>query len=95
MNCPSVMLTTIDNPYNPFTQFEEWEEYDHRNGYNSLERLMRECVIASTLTDKEQEEEFERAVDTILKYEPNPIYIRVREDSRIIPIPIDYEENRS
>ena len=86
MNCPPVMITTIDNPYSPYTNYEDWEEFDHRNGYNSLELLMRECVIASTLMDEEAEEEYERACDFILKHHPNPYYIRIRETSRIIPI---------
>ena len=73
-----VMLTTIDNPFNPFTQFDSWFMFDVEKGYNSCSRLARFARTSDQLTEKENDEEIERAIDEIIVYDPLNIYKKVR-----------------
>ena len=68
------MLTTHDNPYNPFDQFVLWDLFDHEKGYNSKELLARFVQLSDDMTQKEENEEIERAIDEIIKYDPLDIY---------------------
>ena len=56
------MLTTTDNPYDPFTQYEAWYRFDEDNGYHSCAFLARIARTSDQLSDKENQEEIERAV---------------------------------
>ena len=71
------MLTTIDNPYNPFEQFVLWDLFDHEKGHNSKELLARFVQLSDDMTQKEENEEIERAIDEIIKYDPLDIYAKV------------------
>lgn len=73
-------LTTIDNPYNPFDQFEEWFLYDEMQGYHSCAYLDRIAHTSDLLTDKENEEEIERAIDEIVKLDFRGIYVKVKQE---------------
>lgn len=76
------MLTTFDNPYDPFDQFTLWLMFDKEKGYNSCEHLARIVQLSDDLTEREVDEETERAIDEIIKYDPLNIYKKVtREDS--------------
>ena len=68
------VLTTIDNPYDPFTQPDEWLVYDLDHKYNSNNYLARIANTSNQLSDKENEEEIERAIDEIIKYDFRGIY---------------------
>ena len=68
------MLTTVDNPYNPFEQFTLWNLFDKENGYNTCERLARIMNISDDMTQKEEDEEYNRAADAIIKYDFLDIY---------------------
>lgn len=70
-------LSTIDNPYNPFEDFNLWLLYDNENSYNTCEYLARIAVIADDMTQKEMNEEIERAIDEIIFTNPRPIYKKV------------------
>ena len=70
-------LTTIDNPYSPFTQFNEWNMFDVEKGYNSCSYLARLAKTSDQFSDEENEEEIERAIDNIVKYDPFNIYKKV------------------
>ena len=59
-------LTTIDNPYSPFTQFDEWFLFDVEKGYNTCDYLGRIARTSDMLTDQENDEEIERAIDEIV-----------------------------
>lgn len=59
-------LTTIDNPYNPFTQFIDWFMFDVTKGYNSCGYLARLAKTSDQLSDRENDEEIERAIDDIV-----------------------------
>ena len=74
------MLTTFDNPYYPFTQFNEWFAYDIEKGYYSCSRLARIAVISDDMSEKEVNQEVERAIDDIIKYDFLNIYKKVKKD---------------
>lgn len=72
------MLTTIDNPYDPFEQFTLWDLFDHEKGYNTKERLARLTQLSDEMTQKEEDEEIERAIDEIIQYDFLNIYKKVK-----------------
>lgn len=73
-------LTTVDNPYDPFDQFDSWYRFDIENGYNSCGYLSRIAKTSSSLSDSENEEEIERAIDEIIKYDFRNIYKKVKKE---------------
>ena len=73
-------LTTIDNPFNPFEQFASWLLFDSEKGYNSCAYLDRIANTSDELTDAENDQEVERAIDEIIKYDPFGIYIKVKRN---------------
>lgn len=72
------MLTTIDNPFDPFEQFTSWLMFDKEKGYDSCERLARIAKFSDDMTEKEAEEENERAIDEIIKYDFMNVYKKAR-----------------
>lgn len=72
------MLTTADNPYDPFTQFDSWFRYDTDSGYYSCAYLARIAKTADSLSDQENNDEIERAIDEIIKYDFRGIYKKVK-----------------
>ena len=75
------MLTTFDNPYNPFDQFALWLMFDKEKGYNTCEHLARIVQLSDDLSEKEIDEETERAIDEIIKYDPFNVYKKVTPES--------------
>lgn len=75
------MLTTVDNPYNPFKQFDLWYLYDISKGYNSSAYLARIARTSDQFTDEENNEEVERAIDEIIKYDFTNLYKKVRKEN--------------
>ena len=73
------MLTTNDNPFDPFEQFTSWFMFDVEKGYYSCSRLARFVNLSDDMTQKEIDDEIERAIDTIIKYDPCDLYIKVQE----------------
>ena len=75
------MLTTFDNPYNPFDEFTLWLMFDKEKGYNTCEHLARIVQLSDDLSEKEIDDETERAIDEIIKYDPLNIYKKVTKES--------------
>ena len=71
------MLTTIDNPFDPFEQFDSWFMYDNDKGYCSCSLLARIGKFSNSLTDDENDEEQERAIDEIIANDIFGIYMKV------------------
>ena len=77
----NVMLTTIDNPYDPFDEFISWFMFDIEKGYNSCGYLARIVKISDDMTQKEENEAIEKAIDEIILYNPLNIYKKVRKNA--------------
>lgn len=73
------MLTTLDNPFDPFEDFTSWYMFDCEKGYNTSSRLARIANIDSEMTQKEVDEEIERVMDLIVKYDFEGKYIKVNK----------------
>jgi len=75
------MLTTIDNPFNPFTQFDEWYAYDTEKGYHTCNYLSRVAKVSDDLSDDEEASEISRAIDEIVHFNINGMYIKVTPEN--------------
>lgn len=65
----NVRVTTKDNPYDPFEQFDQWLLYDNEKGYGTCSYLARIAQTSDALSDEENDEEIERAIDEMIKYD--------------------------
>ena len=70
-------LTTFDNPFDPFEQFTLWFKFDVQKGYNTCELLGRIVKTFEGMTEKEENEATEKAIDEIIFYDPLNIYKKV------------------
>lgn len=75
-----VMLTTFDNPYDPFEQFSSWFLFDVEKGYNTCSYLGRITKFSDEMSTVEEDEEVERAIDEIIKYDFMNIYKKVKKE---------------
>ena len=76
------MLTTIDNPFNPFEQFTSWRLFDLEKGYNTCEYLARIAHLTEDMSQKEIDDEVERAIDEIIRLNPLTIYKKVWKNTK-------------
>ena len=74
----ATMLTTVDNPYDPIDDFMNWYMFDVESGYNSCAYLARIAKTSEQFTDLENEEEIERAIDEIIKYDFMNMYVKIK-----------------
>ena len=72
------MLTTVDNPYDPIDDFFNWYMCDVEKGYNSCSYLARIAKTSEQFTDLGNEEEIERAIDEIIKYDFMNMYVKIK-----------------
>lgn len=75
-----VFLTTIDNPFDPFKNFDEWYAFDEQKGYHTCEYLSRVAHLSEGLSVFENDLEYERAIDEIVKLNENGKYIKIFKD---------------
>ena len=75
------MLTTFDNPFDPFEQFTSWLLFDVEKGYNTCSYLARIVNTSDDMTQKEECEEIERAIDEIIMNNPLNIYKKVQRQA--------------
>ena len=62
-----VRLTTVDNPFDPFTEWDDWYFYDLQNGYNTCERIASITILSDQLSNQENVDSEEDAMDEIIK----------------------------
>ena len=62
-------LTTFDNPYDPFEQFTLWYLFDTEKGYD--------------MTEKEINDEHNRAIDELISFDFLNIYKKVPRNSKV------------
>ena len=74
------MLTTFDNPFNPFVDFSSWHMFDCEKGHNTSSRLARIVNIDSEMTQKEIDEERERAMNLIVEYDLEDTFFKGTEE---------------
>lgn len=83
-----VMLTTLDNPFNPFDQFDSWFMFDIEKGYYTCSRLARVTAnMPEDLSEKEESEEIEKAIDDIIKYDVFNVYKKVSRRDNTASVP--------
>lgn len=75
-----VMLSTSDNPYNPFTQFNEWYVFDRSHGYDCCGYLDRIARTSLELSEKDNNQAIDQAIDEILSYNLSGNYIKVEHE---------------
>lgn len=75
------MLTTNDNPFDPFEDFTSWFLFDVEKGYNTCSYLARIANLTDDLSQQEANQEVERAIDDIIKYDFMDIYKKVRRSN--------------
>ena len=73
-------ITTIDNPFNPFDDFTSWFMFDIEKGYYTSSKLARLVNITEDMTEKEEAEEIERAIDRLIEIDPLDLYIKIVEE---------------
>ena len=81
MNEDRCMITTNDNPYDYFEQFDSWFMFDVEKGYYTCSYLARFTNVTDEMTQKEEDEEIERAIDEIIEHDPRKIYKKVRKST--------------
>lgn len=72
-----VMLTTTDNPFDPFDEYDKWQEYDEQQGYYTCSYLARITKTSDELSDAEEQQAIEDAIDEIIKLNILGIYKKV------------------
>jgi hypothetical protein len=82
------MLTTVDNPWNPFTQFDEWLSFDEASGYYTTQYLARLTLSSPDLSDADQSEAIEVAIESIVEQNVLGIY-------RKVEAPVGWDEEES
>lgn len=76
-----VNITTTDNPFDPFDEFDSWFGFDVEKGYYTSSKLARLTNLTEEMTEKEESDEIERAIDRLIEIDPLDIYKKVeRED---------------
>lgn len=76
-------LTTFDNPFDPFDDFTSWFMFDIEKGYNTCGYLDRIANVTDNMSQKEVNEEIERAIDEIILYNPLNIYKKVQRQVQV------------
>lgn len=65
-----VALTTVDNPYNPIDEYDDWYAFDYQKGYCSDAYLARIIHTSDELSEQQQQDDYERAIDEIISFNP-------------------------
>lgn len=75
-----VNITTIDNPFSPFDDFTSWFMFDTEKGYYTSSKLARLTNLEEGMSEVEEDEEIERAIDRLIEIDPLDIYIKIERD---------------
>ena len=77
-----VSITTIDNPFDPSEDFASWFDFDVEKGYYTCSKLARISNVSDDMTQIEEDEEVERAIDRLIELDPLDLYRKViKEDN--------------
>ena len=75
------MLTTIDNPYDPFKEFDAWYMYDLSHGYDSLGLLARVANTSDDLSEADQVDAIELAIEEIVVENVSGLHLKVESST--------------
>ena len=78
-----VAITTFDNPFNPITEFNDWNNFDTEKGYYTSNYLGRITHISDGMSQVEYDREVERAIDSIIAYDPFDLYKKVEIEDNV------------
>ena len=76
-----VSITTVDNPFDPIDDFNSWFLFDVEKGYYTCNKIARLTNTTDDMTQKEEDEEVERAIDRLIEIDPLDIYIKVTKEN--------------
>jgi len=71
------MLTTVDNPFSPVTQWDDWLKFDDDMGYNTPGMLARIAIVGESLSENDQDQAIEDAIDEIVRENVLGLYRKV------------------
>ena len=71
------MLSTIDNMFDPFDEFDQWLAQDSVLGHNCCGLLARFSFTSPALSDSQNSDEIEQAIDSIIENDMTGLYIKV------------------
>lgn len=71
------LLSTEDNPFDPYDDFDSWKRFDEDKQYNSCGLLARIARTSDQLTEQENDQEIERAIDEIVRLDPLANYKKI------------------
>lgn len=74
------MLTTTDNPFSPVTAYDEWLTWDLAH-YGSNALLARVTHTSPELSDSDQDEAIQDAIDEIVTENVSGVHIKVLANS--------------
>ena len=74
------MLTTVDNPFSPFDEYPEWLAFDVRRGYNSISLLARVTIMSSDLSEADQSDAIELAINEIVEQNVSGMHRKVTKE---------------
>lgn len=76
----SIAITTLDNPFDPIDEFDDWYRFDTDKGYNTCAYLDRIALTSDSLSEQENLNEIERAIDEIIKFDFENKYKKVKNN---------------
>lgn len=80
-----VSITTIDNPFDPIEDFASWFDFDIEKGYYTCSKLARISNVTDEMTEIEENEEVERAIDRLIEIDPLDLYRKVIKEEKDTP----------
>ena len=72
-------ITTFDNDKDPYDEFLEWLAFDIEKGYQTCEKLAVEARTANDLSNADNNQAIEEAIDFLVKMYPD-LYKKVVKD---------------
>lgn len=77
------MLTTVDNPYNPFKNYGAWFAFDLKAGYNTPGLLARITKTSYDLSDADQDQAIEDAIEEIVTENVSGMHIKISDEEDV------------
>ena len=76
-NNKRIGITTIAYPFDCFDNFDDWFLFDIEKGYNTCSKLARLMCYDESMTQKEEDEQRELAIDRLIELDPLDVYKKV------------------